>query len=137
MNSTVDLTQDLHIVMLDFDIKDVEKVIESVYELQDFYNLSDAFIYSTKNGFHVFFWYDHVPYGRLKQIIEFARYVDPMYKYISRFYDHKTIRASGKYKHRDIRFAMEVGGKREPSTIEKRIGEMKRSEHRMLSGVKG
>lgn len=135
MNSTVDLTQDLHIVMLDYDIHDIEKIVESVIELQGFWNLSDAFIFRTRNGHHAFFWYDQVPYGRLKQIIEYARYVDPMFKYISRFYDHKSIRVAGKYRQKDIRFVRTIVGRRQPSEAEREIGSMKMREHELLAKV--
>lgn len=135
MNSSVDIPSDLHIVMLDYDIKDISKVKDSVMELQDFWNLSDAEIFKTKNGFHVFFWFDQIPYGRLKMIIEFARYVDPMYKYISRFYDHKTMRASGKYKEKDIEYVDVVKGKRVILSSEREIGDMKRQEHKSLRGL--
>jgi len=135
MNSTVDMTQDLHIVMLDYDIEDIEKVKESVWELQSFWKLSDAQIFRTRHGHHVFFWYDIVPYGRLKMIIEFARYVDPMFKYISRYYDHKTIRTSGKYKEKDIFFRIEMAGVRLATEAERMIGEMKKQEHALLMGV--
>jgi hypothetical protein len=136
INSTVDLTQDKHIVMLDYDIHDIKKVIESVYELQGFWDLSDAFIFRTKNGHHAFFWYDQVPYGRLKQIIEYARYVDPMFKYISRFYDHKTIRVAGKYAHKDICFVKRIAGARQPTQSEMDIGTMKRQEHASLLNIR-
>ena len=129
MNSTVDVTEDLHIVMLDYDIKSVEKVIESVWELQEFWNLSDAEIFRTKNGHHVFFWFDHVPYERLRMIVNFAKYVDPMFKYISRYYNHKTIRVSGKYANRDIWFVQKVEGVRPPVDHEFQIGRMKKAEH--------
>ena len=102
MNSTVDVTQDLHIVMLDYDIQDKVKVVESVRELQKFWRLSDCELFRTKHGYHAFFWYDHVPYGRLKMIIEYAKYVDPLYKLISVFYDHRTVRVAGKYPENDI-----------------------------------
>ena len=133
INSTVDLTKDLHIIMLDYDVKDKELVIESVMELQDFWHLSDAWIYQTKNGFHVYFFHDIVPYGRLKLIIEYARYVDPMYKYISRYYDHKTVRAAGKYKEKDIIFLEILKGKRVCTTQERELGDMKMKERDLLS----
>ena len=133
MNSTVDLTKDLHIVMLDYDIKDRELVFESVIELQIFWNLADAWIYSTKNGFHVFFYHDLVPYGRLKLIIEYAKYVDVQYKYISRYYDHKTVRAAGKYKEKDIKFVEQIKGLRVPTAIERELGDMKKQERDLLA----
>lgn len=135
LNSTVDYTQDMHIIMLDYDIKDIQRVKESVWELQEFWQLSDACIYRTKNGHHVFFWYDHVPYGRLKMIIEYAKYVDPMFKYISRYYDHKTIRVAGKYRNKDIWFVEKMAGIREPTDDEFQLGKMKEREHQSLSGV--
>jgi hypothetical protein len=128
INSTVGV--DAHIVMLDYDEKNIEKIIHSVIELQEFWNLSDAFIYQTRNGHHVMFWYDIVPYGRLKMIIEFAKYVDPMYKLISKFYNHKTLRVAGKYSERDIFFLDKIEGDREPSTEEMEIGNLKMREHK-------
>lgn len=137
MNSTIDW-EDSHIVMLDYDLEDIEKVTESVRELQEFYKLADAEVFKTRNGFHVFFWYDHVPYERLKQIIDFARYVDPMYKYISRYYDHKTIRVAGKYQEKDIEYACAVKSYfAQPRSKRKdvlEIGDMKRKEHAVMRG---
>jgi hypothetical protein len=133
INSTVDLTKDLHIIMLDYDIKDKALVVESVMELQDFWHLSDAWIYSTKNGFHAYFYHDLVPYGRLKLIIEYARYVDPMYKYISRYYDHRTIRVSKKYAEKDIQFVEIIKGKRVCTAQERELGDMKMNERNLLA----
>ena len=133
MNSSVDW-EDTHIVMLDYDIDDVEKVKQSIRELQQFWKLDDADIFKTRNGFHVFFWYDHVPYERLKLIINYARYVDPMFKYISRFYDHKTIRVAGKYKEKDICYEATVksmfSNTREKAVQE--LGDLKKQEHKLL-----
>lgn len=133
INSSVDMVANLHVVMLDYDVKDLDLVRESVDDLQFFWRLADAFIYRTKNGFHVFFWYDHVPYERLKMIIDYAKYVDPMYKFIGRYYDHKTIRVAGKYRKRDIEFVTVWPGKRTPLPKELERGEMKMKEHIALS----
>jgi hypothetical protein len=108
----------------------------SVQELQLFWGLADCDIYKTKHGFHVFFFYDQVPYDRLKLIVAYARDVDPMFKYISRYYDHKTLRVSGKYKDQDRSFVMRVAGIREPTADEREIGGMKCQEHKLLSGFK-
>ena len=132
MNSTVDIPQDLHIIMLDYDIADLEKVRESVEELQGFWMLADAQVFRTKHGYHVFFFNDIVPYERLKLIIDYAKYVDPQFKYISKYYDKKTIRVAGKYEHKDISFVETIKGIRTPSTWEREIGEMKRGEHKSL-----
>lgn len=135
LNSSVEWENN-HIIMLDYDIPDIEKVVQSVRELQEFWKLGDAEVFKTRNGHHVFFWYDHVPYERLKQIIDFARYVDPMYKYISKYYDHKTIRVAGKYKEKDIVFARKVESFFAQSHTKRQsvreLGNMKREEHKML-----
>lgn len=129
MNSGVDIVRDAHIIMLDYDIGALDVVEHSIKELMEFWGLSDAWIFKTRNGFHVFFWYDQIPFSRLRMIIEFARDVDPMYKYISKFYDYKTIRVAGKYKEKDIKFVKRLSGRRLPSQDELVIGEMKRKEH--------
>ena len=132
INSSVNIAKDMHIIMLDYDTHDIEAVKESVWELQNFWNLSDAHIYRTKNGHHAFFWHDLVPYERLKMIINYAKGVDQMYKYISRYYDHKTIRVAGKYAHKDIKFVMKIAGTRSPNAEEIDLGSMKKGEHEML-----
>jgi hypothetical protein len=134
-NSFVNREKDLHILMLDYDTDDFKKVRESVCELIDFWNLSDAYIFSTKKGFHVFFYFDIMPYARSRMIINYAKYVDPLYKHISRFYNHKTLRAAGKYKDHDIRFKKVIKGKRNPSLEELELGELKAKEHLQLLGL--
>ena len=134
INSTVDLTKDLHIVMLDYDLQDIRLVEESVKELQEFWKLGDAHIIKTNHGFHAYFFSSIVPYGRLKLIIEYARYVDPMFKYISRYYDHKTVRVAGKYAFRDLKFVKVL-----PTMVVPRYPELsllKMQEFEALSGVK-
>lgn len=135
INSFVNREKDLHILMLDYDTKKFSDVLSSVHELIDFWNLSDAYIYATKRGFHVFFYFDLMPYSRARMIINYAKHVDPMYKHISRFYDHKTIRTAGKYKERDISFVKVVDGKRTPTLEELELGEAKLKEHQALLGL--
>ena len=134
INSTVDLTKDLHIVMLDYDLQDIKLVDESVKELQEFWKLGDAHIIKTNHGFHAYFFSSIVPYGRLKLIIEYARYVDPMYKYISRYYDHKTIRAAGKYTFHDLKYVKLLKGNASEKYSE--LTKLKMNEFEQLSGVK-
>jgi hypothetical protein len=137
MNSSVDIARDRHIVMLDYDVKDRDVVVRSIEELQRFWNLSDAYVFSTKNGFHVMLWYDIIPYSRLVMIINYAADVDPMFKQISRFYLHKTLRVEGKHPYRDIKFSGIVRGVRAPTGEEWEIGELKRKEHLMLVDPQG
>ena len=134
-NSFVNREKDLHILMLDYDTKELENVENSIQELMNFWKLSDAYLYSTNNGFHVFFYFDMMPYARCRMIINYAKYVDPMYKHISRFYDHKTIRVAGKYKEHDIRFLKVIKGPRSPSADELELGELKLKEHDQLLGL--
>jgi hypothetical protein len=135
MNSTVDYTQDKHIPMIDFDVDDLERVERSVQECQEFWYLGDAHIFKTKRGFHAIFFTTIVPYGRLKMIIEYARDCDVMFKYISRYYNHRTLRVSRKYGDRDIKFVEILRGvRREPTAEERELGEMKLAEHQSLVG---
>ena len=132
MNSTVDHTRDRHIIMLDYDEVTLEEVKYSVDELQTFWKLGQADIFKTRNGFHVFFWYDIVPYERLKMIIHYARDVDPMFKFISQYYDRKTIRVAGKYQEKDIEYVETISTGRRPSEIDAMIGDLKKNEHASL-----
>lgn len=134
VNSCVDAENDEHVVMLDFDTPDMEKVRVSVRELQVQWSLADAYVYRTKHGHHAIFWFDHVPFERVKMIINYARFVDPMFKYISRYYDHKTLRVAGKYAKRDVVFDRVLPGRRVPSKREMLRGELKRKEHAALLG---
>jgi hypothetical protein len=135
VNSTVNLQEDLHLVMLDFDIDDLDKVRDSVRELQEFWKLTDAYVYKTMHGYHVIFWHSHVPYTRLRQIIDFAKFVDPMYKYISQQHNHKTLRSRGKYENQDIVFERIIPGVRNPSKRELELGELKMKEHADLMKI--
>lgn len=131
-NSSVNIEENMHILMLDYDIKDIRKVKESIRECQEFWDLADCYIYETKNGFHALFYYDHMPFERCKMIIDYAKYVDPMFKYISKFYSHKTLRTAGKHKEADIHLRLLVPGMREPEELEWTLGELKRKEHKAL-----
>ena len=129
INSSVDLTDDRHLIMLDYDIGDLELVKDSLREAQAFWCLGDAEIFRTKHGYHVFFWYDHVPFTRLRMIIDYARRVDPMYRFITRYYDHKTVRVAGKYADPDIHPVCILPGCRNPTGHEQELGMMKRGEY--------
>ena len=131
-NSFVNREKDLHILMLDYDMQDFDPVEQSVTELIDFWNLSDAYVYSTNKGYHVLFYFDIMPYSRVRMIISYARDVDPLYKMISKFYDHKTIRAAGKYKKHDIALYKVIRGIRTPTLKELELGELKKMEHDKL-----
>jgi hypothetical protein len=134
MNSTVDATCDKHIICMDFDVDDISVVERSVRECQEFWCLGPAFLYATTHGFHAILFFDIVPYSRARLIIEYARDVDDLFRYISRYYSHKTIRVAGKYKGRDIRFVKMVPGCRYPSVEEREIGMLKYREHCLLTG---
>jgi hypothetical protein len=137
MNSGVDIRKDLHILFFDYDSVALEDVEVSVKECQAFWNLSDAYIYKTRNGYHAYFFYDIMPYSRIMMIVNYAKYVDEMFKYISRYYDHKTIRQSGKYQELDITFVKVLQGKRVPTADELELGDLKREERSYLAGMQG
>lgn len=135
MSSEVDIDKDLHILFLDYDQKTLEEVQESVSEAQKFWNLADCFVYKTMNGYHAYFFYDIMPYTRVRMIINYCKYVDDMFKYIARFYDYKTIRQAGKYKVRDIQFVKVLQGQRTPNLKESELGDLKRKEREYLSNM--
>jgi len=137
MNSEVNIKKDLHILFLDYDEVTLEDVEESVVETQEFWNLSDCFVYETHNGYHAYFFYDIMPYSRVRMIIDFAKFVDDMFRYIGRFYDYKTIRQAGKYKVKDIKFVKTLKGKRSPTLKEAELGDLKRREREYLSQMHG
>jgi hypothetical protein len=137
MDSTVDIVNDRHILVLDYDVRELSRVVASVEELQQFWNLSDVMIFRTKNGFHAFGFYDIMPFGRLRQIIEYAKDVDPLFKALSYVYRHKTVRVEGKHPLRDIQFVGIISGLREPTQEEWDLGEMKRMEHLRLVDPEG
>jgi hypothetical protein len=132
MSSEVDIRKDLHILFMDYDEVSLEQVEESVREAQSFWNLSDCFIYKTRKGYHTYFYFDIMPYSRVVMIINYARYVDDMFRYISRYYDYKTIRVAGKYKERDISYVKTLPGPRKPTFYEAEVGDLKRKEREML-----
>jgi hypothetical protein len=127
---------ELHVVILDYDMKDFSKVLKDVNELVKFFNLSSYECYSTRCGFHIFFWYDHVAYSRLKMIINYSNYIDPLYKFISTKYDTKVLRASGKYKDNDINFIGYFNGVRTATKDERELGNLKRKEYIELKKIK-
>jgi hypothetical protein len=128
MNSFIDKSKNIHMVLLDYDTESLESVIEDARELISFFGLAKAEVFRTQKGFHVFFWHDHVPYSRLRMIIDYSR-CDEQYKYISRYYDHKTIRASGKYSQLDTSFVVGLRGARTPTQEQLELGLLKRREY--------
>lgn len=71
-----------YVVFLDYDITEVHTVYEDVSGLQEHYQLGNAYIFSTKAGFHVIFT-DLVSYGELCEILD-SSCCDEHYKYVSR-----------------------------------------------------
>ena len=133
MSSEVNIKKDMHILFLDYDQAELSDVEESVRECQEFWHLSDCFIYKTRNGYHAYFFYDIMPYSRVLMILNYAKYVDDMFRFIGRYYDYKTIRQAGKYKKPDISFITTIRGPRMPTEQELELGDLKRKERGYLS----
>jgi len=137
INSFINILKDRHMLFLDYDRElNFKEALDDCEELCNFFNLSDYEIFSTGGGgYHIFWWYDNnLPYSRVKMIIDYSR-CDNMYKYISRFYDHKTIRATGKYiknKYNDLKYVGKFSGKRTPTAEQRNLGELKRKEYLLL-----
>ena len=136
INSYIDDIKDQHIIMIDYDDLSKEETIKDIRRLQQIWKLGKADIFSTNNGYHVFFFWDFVPYSFLKLIIETSR-ADKMYKYISRFYNYKTIRVSGKYKELDIKFVKRIKPRRVEFITDKdwKLGQLKRTEYLNLRRI--
>jgi hypothetical protein len=136
INSFIDKEKDRHMLFLDYDTNNLNEVLDDCNELSNFFNLSDFEVYRTSNGFHTFFWYDNsLPYSRVRMIINYSR-CDIMFKYISKLYDHKTVRVSGKYKVRDIFYCGKFSGHRTPTNDERELGELKKQEYLSLKKLK-
>jgi hypothetical protein len=125
---------ELHCIFLDYDTKDLSFVLSDIKELVEFWNLGSYDIYSTSAGFHVMFWDTHVPYSRLKMIINYSR-CDPMFKYISKFHPAKTLRVHGKFKQKDITHVGKFTGSRNPTPKERELGNLKRTEYITLKNM--
>lgn len=69
-------------VFLDYDITEKTTVYQDVLGLQDEFQLGNAYIFTTKKGFHVIF-IDLVTYSELCQILDHSC-CDEHYKYVSR-----------------------------------------------------
>jgi len=136
INSSVDITQDKHVIFFDFDVCDQKKVEKAIIEAQQFWALTDCYLFSTTHGFHGIIFHSIVPYSRLRMIIEYTDLVDNMFKYVSKFYNYKTIRVAGKYKEKDIHFVKIIKGVRKPTSEEWELGELKRMEHQSMIGEK-
>lgn len=127
INSFIDKKNNFHCVMLDYDGCSLNFVTKDVKELQEHFKIGDVDVFSTSQGFHCFGWYDSIPYERLRMIVDYSN-CDPMFKYISRYYDHKTIRASGKYQDLDTKFIKRIISKHF-KPVDTMIGELKRNEY--------
>jgi hypothetical protein len=134
INSYIDKDKDLHCLFIDYDIPDLEFVRMDLSELVQHFHLSDYEIYSTSKGYHIFFWFDHIPYSRVKMILDYSR-CDYMFKNISKFYSYKTIRCVGKYKNLDIKFIGKFTGVRKPTQYQLEIGGLKRQEYIRLKSL--
>lgn len=136
LNSHIDIEKDKHMLFLDYDNNDFNFVLKDVRELVDFWKLSDYEIYKTRNGYHVFFWYNNdIPYSRLKMIIDFSR-CDVMFKYIRKNFNYATLRASGKYVDNDIEWVGKFMGLRKPLSTQRDLGNLKKQEYNELKKQK-
>ena len=135
MNSFIDQKNDVHCVLLDYDTSNDLFVMADVCEIMEHFKLADCELYETAQGFHAIFFYDHIPYSRLVQIINFSR-CDEQFKNISRYYNHKTIRSAGKYRQLEIKFFKEILSPfRRRTDHEMRLGLLKKEEYLRLHGL--
>ena len=91
-------------VFLDYDYTEKHTVYEDITGLQEHFNLGNAYVFSTKNGFHAIF-IDLLTYEELKQVMN-ASSCDPHYKYVSRRNNNRTwvLRITDKKKGNKVTF---------------------------------
>lgn len=75
-------------LFLDYDYDCKETVYEDLSGLQEHYNLGNAYVFKTKNGFHAIF-IDLMTYSELCEILD-ASSCDNHYKYVSRKNNNRT-----------------------------------------------
>jgi hypothetical protein len=75
-------------VFLDYDYNEQETVYEDITGLQEHYQLGNAYVFTTKKGFHAIF-IDLLSYEELKTVMD-ASSCDEHYKYVSRRNNNRT-----------------------------------------------
>lgn len=111
----------LYYLVLDYDNQDKLTVVTEIQHLQKKFNLAEAQIVKTNNGFHVYYFYDNeLSYERVLEILSESKAVDPIF--VENFKNSKYVitRVSGKYSQRDIYPVDKISG-REITLIEKSV----------------
>ena len=91
-------------VFLDYDITEITTITSDIKGLQKKYNLGNAYIFTTKKGYHVIF-LDLVSYEELCKILDNSC-CDEHYKYVSRKNNNRQwiLRINPKKNNNHIRF---------------------------------
>lgn len=116
-----------YFLVFDYDNVDKLSVVKEIEKLQKQFNLSDAQIFKTNNGFHVYYFYDNsLSAEQIKKIFSASEFVDhhfvSNFETLSKEWLGVVIRTGGKYENNDIIPADNISG-REPTLIEKSVGE--------------
>gem|GEM_PF-5702028 len=95
--------------------------------MQRQFSLSDAKIYKTASGCHVYFFFDnHLTAEDCQKILRSDSKVDhnfvDMFEKMVKEDDGVTLRTNGKYEKQDIFFSRVITGTRKPSLLEKNVG---------------
>lgn len=77
-----------YVLFLDYDYTEQETVYEDITGLQEQYQLGNAYIFTTKKGFHAIFT-DLMTYDELKEVLK-ASSCDEHYKYVSTRNNNRT-----------------------------------------------
>lgn len=121
-SSVVNKKNNTHIPILDYDSLPEKAVVADIKKLRRLYDLSVAFVYKTRNGHHVLFYYDASDWSVVKKVLFSAR-VDWRQKVMADQYGRTFIRTSGKYKESDIKFRGIVISNKAPSPMQVMLGE--------------
>ena len=116
---------EMFFLTLDYDSTTQELVESDISNLTNKFSLSDAYIYTSKKWFHVFYFYDNrLSAKKITEILWSSSLVDEDFKKLfielSEAWRGVTIRLNGKYDAQDIFYSKKIDG-RKPSYIEKTV----------------
>lgn len=111
---------------VDYDTADFDAVEEDIRALQTGFNLSAAWVFKTKSGYHAYFFEDNgLSSERVGEILRASRAVDPRFRESWEHFFSKgegvTLRISGKYEKRDVHFHRKIEGIRPATVVEKSV----------------
>ena len=97
-----------YLVMLDYDDISETELLKDIKKLQSRYRLSEASMYTTRHGYHVIFFYDHIPSWKQCMKIILDSCCDPKFKEVAVNMGKVNTRISNKYMLPDKHFFVDI-----------------------------